>query len=73
MIQSVLLQQIKSKIFLCVGLDVDQERMPLDLKDDPDSIFTFCKKKIIKRTHKPISPTLLFLSPVDQMGESLKK
>ena len=47
MIQSVLLQQIKiKKSFLCVGLDVDQERMPLDLKDDPDSIFTFCKKII---------------------------
>ena len=47
MIQSVLLQQIKiKKSFLCVGLDVDQERMPLDLKDDPDSIFTFCKRII---------------------------
>ena len=47
MIQSVLLEQIKSKkSFLCVGLDVDQERMPLDLKDDPDSIFTFCKRII---------------------------
>ena len=47
MIQSVLLQKIKiKKSFLCVGLDVDQERMPLDLKDDPDSIFTFCKRII---------------------------
>ena len=47
MIQSVLLEQIKSKkSFLCVGLDVDQDRMPLDLKDDPDSIFTFCKRII---------------------------
>ena len=47
MTQSVLLQQIKiKKSFLCVGLDVDQERMPLDLKDDPDSIFTFCKRII---------------------------
>ena len=47
MTQSVLLQQIKiKKSFLCVGLDVDHERMPLDLKDDPDSIFTFCKRII---------------------------
>ena len=47
MTQSVLLEQIKSKkSFLCVGLDVDQDRMPLDLKDDPDSIFTFCKRII---------------------------
>ena len=47
MIQSVLLEQIKSKkSFLCVGLDVDQDRMPIDLKDDPDSIFTFCKRII---------------------------
>lgn len=47
MMQSVLLEQIKrKKSFLCVGLDVDQDRMPLDLKDDPDSIFTFCKRII---------------------------
>ena len=47
MTQSVLLDQIKSKkSFLCVGLDVDQDRIPLDLKDDPDSIFTFCKRII---------------------------
>ena len=47
MTQSLLLDQIKSKkSFLCVGLDVDQDRMPLDLKDDPDSIFTFCKRII---------------------------
>ena len=45
--QSVLLEQIKSKkSFLCVGLDVDQDRIPSDLKDEPDVIFTFCKKII---------------------------
>jgi orotidine-5'-phosphate decarboxylase len=47
MMQSLLLEQIKSKkSFLCVGLDVDQDRIPSDLKDEPDAIFTFCKKII---------------------------
>ena len=50
MMQSVLLEQIKSKkSFLCVGLDVDQDRIPSDLKDEPDAIFTF-HKKIIEAT-----------------------
>ena len=42
MIQQLLLKEIKrKKSFLCVGLDVDQDRMPIDLKDDqiPFSIF----------------------------------
>ncbi|MEK9516684.1 MAG: orotidine-5'-phosphate decarboxylase [Flavobacteriaceae bacterium] len=47
MMQSVLLEQIKrKKSFLCVGLDVDQDRIPSDLKDEPDAIFTFCKRII---------------------------
>lgn len=47
MMQLLLLEQIKSKkSFLCVGLDVDQDRIPYDLKDEPDAIFTFCKKII---------------------------
>ncbi len=48
MTHSALLDQIKSKkSFLCVGLDVDQERIPSDLKDyEPDAIFTFCKRII---------------------------
>ena len=47
MMQSLLLEQIKrKKSFLCVGLDVDHDRIPLDLKDEPDSIFTFCKRII---------------------------
>ena len=47
MMQSVLLEQIKSKkSFLCVGLDVDQDRIPSDLKNEPDAIFTFYKKII---------------------------
>ena len=44
---SALLEQIKSKkSFLCVGLDVDQDRIPSHLKDVPDPIFTFCKRII---------------------------
>jgi orotidine-5'-phosphate decarboxylase len=47
MMQSVLLEQIKrKKSFLCVGLDVDQDRIPSDLKDEPDATFTFCKRII---------------------------
>lgn len=47
MTQSAILDQIKrKKSFLCVGLDVDQDRMPSDLKNDPDTIFTFCKRII---------------------------
>lgn len=47
MIQSSLLEQIKSKkSFLCVGLDVDKDRIPEDLNNDPDAIFTFCRRII---------------------------
>ncbi len=47
MTQAALLEQIKSKkSFLCVGLDVDQDRIPSDLKNEPDAIFTFCKRII---------------------------
>jgi len=28
---------------LCVGLDPDPERFPLELRDSPDAIFTFCR------------------------------
>ena len=47
MTQATLLEQIKSKkSFLCVGLDADQDRIPSDLKNEPDAIFTFCKRII---------------------------
>lgn len=47
MMHSALIEQIKTKkSFLCVGLDVDQTRIPLDLKSDRDAIFTFCKRII---------------------------
>jgi orotidine-5'-phosphate decarboxylase len=47
MTQAALLEQIKSKkSFLCVGLDVDKDRIPSDLKNEPDPVFTFCKRII---------------------------
>ena len=47
MTQAALLEQIKSKkSFLCVGLDVDKDRIPSDLKNEPDAVFTFCKRII---------------------------
>mgnify|MGYP001200498698 CR=1 FL=1 len=47
MTQSALLEQIKSKkSFLCIGLDVDQDLIPLDLKVEQDALFTFCKRII---------------------------
>ena len=47
MTRSSLLEQIKSKkSFLCVGLDVDYNRIPIDLKYESDATFTFCKRII---------------------------
>ena len=44
MTQSSLLEQIKAKkSFLCVGLDVDRDRIPESLNNKPDAIFAFCK------------------------------
>tara|TARA_A100001011_G_scaffold396950_1_gene496471 strand:- start:941 stop:1768 length:828 start_codon:yes stop_codon:yes gene_type:complete len=47
MTHKALLEQIKvKKSFLCVGLDIDKERIPEQLKSKPDAIFIFCKKII---------------------------
>ena len=47
MTQSALLEQIKAKkSFLCVGLDVDRDRIPESLNNEPDAIFAFCKRII---------------------------
>ena len=47
MTQSALLEQIKAKkSFLCVGLDVDWDRIPESLNNEPDAIFAFCKRII---------------------------
>ena len=48
MMQQLLLKEIKrKKSFLCVGLDVDKDQIPLDLNDEPDIIFNFCRRIII--------------------------
>ena len=77
MMQSELLEQIKrKKSFLCVGLDVDQDRMPIDLKDEPDS-FSLSVRELLKLQHPivlPINPTSPFLRPMDcRGGNPLKK
>ena len=42
-----LFEEIKrKKSFLCVGLDVDLDRLPESLKKNKDSIFDFCKSII---------------------------
>ncbi|MDB2520964.1 orotidine-5'-phosphate decarboxylase [Flavobacteriaceae bacterium] len=47
MTQSALLEQIKAKkSFLCVGLDVDRDRIPESFNNEPDAIFAFCKRII---------------------------
>ena len=47
MTQSSLLEQIKAKkSFLCVGLDVDWDRISESLNNEPDAIFAFCKRII---------------------------
>lgn len=51
MTQNHLVQQIKKKkSFLCIGLDVDLEKIPKHLLNDEDPIFAF-NKAIIDATH----------------------
>ena len=46
-----LFEQIKiKKSFLCIGLDVDIEKIPSNLLESDDSIFEF-NKQIIDATH----------------------
>lgn len=47
MTRGQLVEQIKKKAsFLCVGLDVDLEKIPAELHKEQDSIFMFCKRII---------------------------
>ena len=51
MTQKLLFEQIKAKrSFLCVGLDIDLDKIPPHLKDQENPLFTFAKK-IIDATH----------------------
>ena len=47
--QELIAQIRQKKSFLCVGLDVDMEKIPEHLKNDADPIFTF-NKAIIDAT-----------------------
>ena len=47
MTKALLFEQIQAKkSFLCVGLDVDKDRIPAHLRSDPNGIFKFCKRII---------------------------
>ena len=63
MTTEALVQQIKlKKSFLCVGLDIDLDKIPQYLKKEADPIFTFAKD-IIDATHKyavAFKPNLAF-------------
>jgi len=51
MTQEFLFEQIKAKkSFLCVGLDIDLEKIPPHLKAQEDPLFSFAKE-IIDATH----------------------
>ena len=52
-----LIQQIKKKkSFLCIGLDVDLDKIPKHLLDDEDPIFAF-NKAIMAMSQKSANPT----------------
>ncbi len=45
-----LVEQIfTKKTYLCIGLDTDEEKLPLHLRSEPDGMFEF-NKKIIDAT-----------------------
>ena len=73
MTQKLLFEQIKAKrSFLCVGLDIDLDKIPPHLKDQEDPLFTFAKK-IIDATHSyavAYKPNLAFFETYGIKGWS---
>lgn len=72
-----LIEQIKSKkSFLCIGLDVDIDKLPDCIKNQPDPIFSF-NKAIIDATHDlavAYKPNIAFYEAYGLKGwESLAK
>ena len=71
MTQEALFDQIKfKKSFLCVGLDIDLEKIPSHLKKQEDPIFTFAKE-IIDATHSyavAYKPNLAFFESYGVQG-----
>jgi len=77
MTQQILFQQIKSKAsFLCVGLDIDLEKIPPHLLKEEDPIFSFAKA-IIDATHSlavAYKPNLAFFEAYGLQGwQAFKK
>ena len=75
--QKNIFEQIKEKrSFLCVGLDVDLNKIPKHLLAEEDPIFSFCKG-IIDSTHKyaiAYKPNIAFFESYGSKGwESLEK
>tara|TARA_X000000950_G_scaffold35695_2_gene38176 strand:+ start:16014 stop:16841 length:828 start_codon:yes stop_codon:yes gene_type:complete len=72
-----LFEQIKAKqSFLCVGLDVDQDRFPVELRDKPDNLFNFCQKIIDSTAHYCVAykPNIAFFEAYGLEGwKSLEK
>ena len=56
--QELIAQIKKKKSFLCIGLDVDLDKIPSHLLREEDPIFAF-NKAIIDATHHPVSYTHL--------------
>ena len=71
MTREALFDQIKfKKSFLCVGLDIDLEKIPSHLKKQEDPIFTFAKE-IIDATHSyavAYKPNLAFFESYGVQG-----
>ena len=71
MTQEALFDKIKfKKSFLCVGLDIDLEKIPSHLKKQEDPIFTFAKE-IIDATHSyavAYKPNLAFFESYGVQG-----
>jgi len=71
MTQEALFDQIKfKKSFLCVGLDIDLEKIPSHLKKQEDSLFAFAKE-IIDATHSyavAYKPNLAFFESYGVQG-----
>ena len=71
MTNSFLFEQIKTKAsFLCVGLDIDLDKIPPHLLQEEDPIFAFAKA-IIDATHKysvAYKPNLAFFESYGVQG-----
>ncbi|MBS9766027.1 MAG: orotidine-5'-phosphate decarboxylase [Flavobacteriaceae bacterium] len=74
--QELIYQIQKKKSFLCIGLDVDMDKIPMHLKEQEDPIFAF-NKAIIDATHHlavAYKPNIAFYEAYGVKGwQSLQK